>query len=126
MSNTLILCLNKPSVNKIGKLIYIMRDGILNDKQREVLYITQEECAEVTQAVSKIFRFGFDMRYPVDGASNREKLTEEVGDLVAMIRLLVDFGIDPIEKPDYLNCKDCSDCFKENKEDTIKFLKTIK
>lgn len=93
MSNTLILCLNKPSVNKIGKLIYIMRDGILNDKQREVLYITQEECAEVTQAVSKIFRFGFDMRYPVDGASNREKLTEELGDLVAMIRLMVDFGI---------------------------------
>ena len=93
MNNTLILCLKKPSVNKIGKLINIMRSEILNDKQREVLFITQEECAEVTQAISKIFRFGFDMRYPVDGASNREKLMEEVGDLVAMIRLLIDFDI---------------------------------
>jgi NTP pyrophosphatase (non-canonical NTP hydrolase) len=70
-----------------------MKDNILNDKQREVLYITQEECAEVTQAISKIFRFGFDARYPVDGSSNREKLTEEVGDLVAMIRLLIDFDV---------------------------------
>lgn len=70
-----------------------MKDNILNEKQREVLYITQEECAEVTQSISKILRFGFDARYPIDGDSNREKLTEEVGDLVAMIRLLVDFDI---------------------------------
>ena len=40
-------------------------------------------------------------------------------------RLLVDFDIEPIDKPEYLNCKDVSDCFKENKENTIKFLKTI-
>lgn len=70
-----------------------MKENILNDKQREVMYITQEECAEVTQAISKILRFGFDTRYPVDGLNNREKLTEEVGDLVAMMRLLIDFGI---------------------------------
>jgi NTP pyrophosphatase (non-canonical NTP hydrolase) len=78
-----------------------MRSDILNEKQKEVLHITQEECAEVTQAISKIFRFGFDMRYPVDGDSNREKLMEEVGDLVAMIRLMIDFDIidmDAIEK----------------------------
>lgn len=70
-----------------------MKDSILDDKQREVLYITQEECAEVTQSISKIFRFGFDARYPVDGDNNRQKLTEEVGDLVAMVRLMIDFDI---------------------------------
>lgn len=41
-------------------------------------------------------------------------------------KLLADFGIQPIEKPEYLNSKDISDCFKQNKEETIKFLKTIK
>lgn len=65
----------------------------LSERECELLYITQEECAEVTQAISKILRFGYDSRYPVDGASNREKLTEEVGDLAAMIKLLVDFGV---------------------------------
>lgn len=70
-----------------------MQENIINDKQREVLHITQEECAEVTQAISKIFRFGFDSRYPVDGDNNRERLTEEIGDLVAMIRLMVDFDV---------------------------------
>lgn len=97
MSDISTLCLSKPSLTKIGKLIYIMKDNVLNDKQREVLYITQEECAEVTQAISKIFRFGFDARYPVDGNSNRERLTEEVGDLVAMIRLLIDFDVIDME-----------------------------
>ena len=97
MSNTLIQCLNKPSLNKIGKMIEIMKSGIPDEKQKEVMYITQEECAEVTQAISKILRFGFDSRYPVDGDNNREKLTEEIGDLVAMIRLMVDFGIIDME-----------------------------
>ena len=30
---------------------------------REVMLIAQEECAEVTQAISKVFRFGFDSEY---------------------------------------------------------------
>jgi len=41
-------------------------------------------------------------------------------------RLLIDFDIHPIEKPDNLNCKDVSDCMVADKENTIKFLKTIK
>jgi hypothetical protein len=32
----------------------------MNEDTREVLLILQEECAEVTQAVSKCFRFGPD------------------------------------------------------------------
>jgi len=32
----------------------------MNETQKEVMLICQEECAEVTQAISKCFRFGFD------------------------------------------------------------------
>ena len=63
----------------------------VDEQTREALLITQEECAEVTQAVSKVFRFGFDTRYPdTDSSSNRERLEEEVGDLLAMIDILVE------------------------------------
>ena len=63
----------------------------VDEQTREALLITQEECAEVTQAVSKVFRFGFDTHYPdTDSPSNRERLEEEVGDLLAMIDILVE------------------------------------
>ncbi len=52
----------------------------------QIFEILQEECAEVIQAVSKVKRFGIDNEY--NGVSNREHLTEEVGDLLAMIELL--------------------------------------
>ena len=51
--------------------------------------IMQEECAECIQAVSKIFRFGFDSTHPEKSYDNREHLEEEVGDLLAMIDLLI-------------------------------------
>jgi NTP pyrophosphatase (non-canonical NTP hydrolase) len=59
----------------------------MNDKQREILVITQEECAEVIQSISKIFRFGIDNDHK-SGSTQREALEKEVGDLVAMIELL--------------------------------------
>ena len=63
----------------------------IDEQTREVLLITQEECAEVTQAVSKVFRFGFDSRWPnKDSPSNKEQLEEELGDLLAMIDILVE------------------------------------
>ena len=30
----------------------------MENNQKEILLIAQEECAEVTQAISKVFRFG--------------------------------------------------------------------
>lgn len=57
----------------------------------EILLITQEECAEVTQAISKVFRFGFDSVHK--GVSNQEHLETEVGDLQCMIDLLIEHGI---------------------------------
>lgn len=55
---------------------------------KEVLLITQEECAEVTQAISKIFRFGAEDEY--NGQTNLQRLEEEVGDLLCMLDLLLE------------------------------------
>lgn len=61
------------------------------DKIDEVMLITQEECAEVTQAISKVFRFGIDGEH--NGVTNKERLTEEVGDLLCMIELMMTHGV---------------------------------
>jgi NTP pyrophosphatase (non-canonical NTP hydrolase) len=64
----------------------------MNEKQREILVITQEECAEVIQEVSKIFRFGIDNQHK-DGLPHRKKLEQEVGDLLAMIDLMFEHDL---------------------------------
>jgi len=60
----------------------------MNAKEKEVMDILQEECAEVIQAVSKISRFGLDNLKPGKPKTNREHLEEELGDLLAMIDIL--------------------------------------
>jgi len=57
----------------------------VNDKLRETLVITQEECAEVIQVISKIFRFGLD--------ENDHRLEDEIGDVLCMIDLLIVQGV---------------------------------
>lgn len=64
-----------------------------NENVNEILLITQEECAEVSQAISKVFRFGFTDFHPVTKVNNLEHLEEEIGDLMCMIDLLIDSGI---------------------------------
>ena len=65
----------------------------MDDQTREVLLILQEECAEVTQAISKCFRFGPDQMKPGKDRTNVNMLEEEIGDLFAMVELLVDLKI---------------------------------
>jgi len=65
----------------------------MNSKENEILLITQEECAEVTQAISKCYRFGLDNVKPGKPKTNREHLAEEIGDLQAMIDLCVKFNL---------------------------------
>ena len=65
----------------------------MNDETREVLLILQEECAEVTQAISKCFRFGPDQLKPGKERTNINMLEEEIGDLMAMVELLTDMNI---------------------------------
>ena len=63
----------------------------MNNKEKEILIILQEECAEVIQEASKIFRFGFESCYPTDdSATSRERLTLELGQVLCMIGLLVE------------------------------------
>jgi len=87
----------------------------MNDKQREILVITQEECAEVIQEISKIFRFGIDNQHK-SGIKHKEKLTQEVGDLLCMIDLLKEYGI--IIDADL-------DTAKQNKKDKLKIWSNI-
>lgn len=65
----------------------------MDSNVNEILLIMQEECAEVTQAISKCFRFGLDNHKPGKLKTNREHLEEELGDLVAMITLLEINGV---------------------------------
>lgn len=67
----------------------------MNSVEQETMRIAQEECAEIIQAISKVFRFGLDTVH--NGKSNREHLEEEIGDLQCMISLLVEKDIlDPV------------------------------
>lgn len=65
----------------------------MNEDLREVLLILQEECAEVTQAISKCFRFGPDQMKPGKNRTNVDMLQEEIGDLFAMVELLTDLEV---------------------------------
>jgi NTP pyrophosphatase (non-canonical NTP hydrolase) len=58
-----------------------------------VLDILQEEAAEVIQAVSKIRRFGWDNRHPESKQTNLEHLEEELGDMQAMIEILMEMNV---------------------------------
>jgi NTP pyrophosphatase (non-canonical NTP hydrolase) len=66
----------------------------MNEVQiKEVMDITQEECAEVIQAISKISRFGIDNYKPGKPKTNREHLEEELGDLMAMVDILIENNV---------------------------------
>lgn len=91
----------------------------MNSKQKEVMLIAQEECAEVIQAISKVFRFGVADEY--NGQTNKQRLEEETGDLMCMIDLMISSGI--IDKNEVLKAsvqkynklRTWSDVFKEEK-----------
>ena len=59
----------------------------------EILVILQEECAEVSQVISKIHRFGLQGYNPITEEYNDELLHQEVGDLMCMIDLCIKNGI---------------------------------
>ena len=65
----------------------------MNAKETEVLDILQEECAEVIQAVSKIRRFGADNVKPGKPKTNRDHLEEELGDMLAMIDIMLELRV---------------------------------
>jgi len=62
----------------------------MNEDTREILVILQEEAAEVIVEISKCFRFGPDQMMQGSEETNIQRLQKELGDLQAMIELLVD------------------------------------
>jgi NTP pyrophosphatase (non-canonical NTP hydrolase) len=63
---------------------------MISNKEQEIMSILQEESSEVIQAVSKIFRFGYESKHPDRDQTNREHLAEEIGDALAMIQLCIE------------------------------------
>jgi len=88
----------------------------MNNKTKEILDITQEECAEVVVAISKISRFGIDNYKPGKPKTNREHLEEELGDLLAMVDLMLDNNV--------VNQKNI-DIAREAKKEKLKLWSTI-
>jgi NTP pyrophosphatase (non-canonical NTP hydrolase) len=62
------------------------------DNHYNLIYL-MEECGEVTQACSKIIRFGLDTKRKNKDQSNKELLEEELGDVLCLINRLMDAGI---------------------------------
>ncbi len=71
---------------------YVPNGTPLTDREREILIVLMEECAEVTQAASKLLRFGKENR-PVDGLNNSLVLSAECGDLRRLLDMVREAGI---------------------------------
>lgn len=71
----------------------VRKNHNMDENTREILQILQEECAEVIVEISKIMRFGPDQCKPNSDETNIMSLEKELGDLLAMIELLVDCKI---------------------------------
>ena len=57
-------------------------------KIETVMAVLQEECAEVIQAISKINRFGLHSEW--QGVTNKQALITEIGDVLALIKVLLE------------------------------------
>jgi NTP pyrophosphatase (non-canonical NTP hydrolase) len=69
----------------------IVKHGKITSSESEICNILLEEAAEVIQAVSKVFRFGWNSCHPGDpNWTNKEHLEEEIGDLICMVKILCD------------------------------------
>ena len=64
----------------------------MNKRTQEILDILQEECGEVIVEVSKCRRFGLESQHYKTGQQHREMLEQELGDVLAMMKLLMESG----------------------------------
>ena len=85
----------------------------MNSKTEEALGILQEECAEVIVEVSKIRRFGMDTAHFKSDMqhTHRTMLEMEIGDVLALVDILLDQGILVQEHLDQ---------YKQNKKDKLR------
>ena len=71
------------------------------NKFEEALGILQEECAEAIVEVSKIRRFGLDSIHYKTDIKHRAMLETELGDVLALVDILVEQGIIDATAIDY-------------------------
>ena len=69
----------------------------MKERVQEILDILQEECAEVIVEVSKCRRFGIDSQHYKTNLPHKEMLEQEIGDVLAMIKLLLEDGVITVE-----------------------------
>jgi NTP pyrophosphatase (non-canonical NTP hydrolase) len=65
----------------------------MNNKIQETLDILQEECAEVIVEISKCRRFGLESHHYRTDIPHSQMLMNEIGDVLAMVEILIDQGI---------------------------------
>ena len=65
----------------------------MNEETREILVILGEVASEVSKEVFKILRFGPDQCKPESDETNIQALEKELGDMMAMIELLMESNI---------------------------------
>lgn len=93
----------------------------MNDKIKEIIIILQEEAAEVIQECSKVQRFGLDSTHK-SGSTNQQALEQEIGDLLAMVDLLLEHnvvteaGLEIAKSRKIARLKEWSNIFGDNKK----------
>ena len=75
------------------------------NKNEYLLTCLSEECSEISQNVGKTLRFGINDRNILNpsGPTNKERLVEELNDLLAITEMLIDCDILPAEWQNRLN-----------------------
>ena len=74
------------TMNEIAEERFITPGPLPTDREREMLIILIEECAEVQHRAAKALRFGLGETEPGQVFTNKERLEEELGDLDAVFR----------------------------------------
>jgi NTP pyrophosphatase (non-canonical NTP hydrolase) len=82
-----------PAQIKLGPGIPLaqIRGPLTEPLDVEVLALLNEECGEIAQRISKVFRWGWHADFA--GTTQDDKLHSELGDLVAAIVVAVENGI---------------------------------
>lgn len=78
--------------------IAVVPEPIEMNTTEHLLTCLSEECVEVSKDISKALRFGLEDRNVLNptGPTNRERIIEELNDLMGILDMLVDHGILPL------------------------------
>lgn len=72
---------------------FITSAPLPTEREREILNIIIEECAEVQHRACKALRFGLSEVQPGQDLDNAARLSDEIGDLGGILNLAADEGL---------------------------------